>query len=508
MFKSIFKSQNKSGFSDGRLEKFFSEFRKNTIGHDFEFDTPYGKKKLLYADWIASGRLYAPIEDKMLHEFGPIIANTHTETSFTGAVMTHAYHKAKEYIKQQVNAGENDALIATGTGMTGAIVKFQRILGLKIADKFKNSIQWEETDKPVVFITHMEHHSNHTSWLETLAEVEIIQPDSQGQVDLEHLKELLQKYATRKTKIASISAASNVTGVKTPFYDIAEIMHQNGGLCFVDFACSGPYVHIDMHPKQRPLAKLDAIFLSPHKFLGGPGTSGLVIFDKALYTSQTPDCPGGGTVVWTNPWDRHLYLDDIETREDGGTPGFLQLIRVAQAFSLKKKMGVTNIEEREKEIIQYIFKSLTPISNVKILADNLIDRVGAISFLIQDAHFNLVVRLLSDKYGIQVRGGCSCAGTYGHYLLQIAKETSRELMGKILGGDIQNRPGWIRLSIHPTHTDAEVETMVQAITDIAANHQEYIKEYTYNSQSNTFSHISQKEDTELALAIRCLDLED
>ena len=304
------------------LELYFQQFRKNIIGIDQEFETPFGKKKIIYTDWTASGRLYRPIEEKMINQFGPFVANTHTETTVSGTAMTMAYHEAKHIIKKHVNATQDDILINTGTGMTGVVNKFQRILGLKIPENLKQYTNIPKELKPIVFISHMEHHSNQTSWLETTADVVVIPADKNGLFSIENLKILLEKYQDRSFKIASITSCSNVTGIQTPYHEVAKLMHQNNGLCFVDFACSGPYVPINMHP-QDPESYLDAIFFSPHKFLGGPGTSGVLIFNKNLYKNSIPDCPGGGTVSWTNPWGEHKYIDNIEDREDGGTPGFL-----------------------------------------------------------------------------------------------------------------------------------------------------------------------------------------
>ncbi len=252
------------------LSAHFEKFRKKTIGYDLEFQTPYGKKKMVYADWIASGRLYAPIEDKIANVFGPYIGNTHTETSETGTLMTKAYHYAQKMIKKHVNAGENDVIITTGFGMTAAIVKFQRILGLKTCGKISRTGCLDEKEKPVVFVSHMEHHSNHTSWFETVAEVVQVPPGDDLLVDLNKLQELLEKYKDRQLKIGSFTSCSNVTGVFTSYHEMAALMHEYGGLCFVDFAASAPYENIDMHPED-PKQKLDAIFFSPHKFLGGPG---------------------------------------------------------------------------------------------------------------------------------------------------------------------------------------------------------------------------------------------
>ena len=474
------------------LELYFSSFRKQIIGIDQDFVSPFGIKKIVYADWTASGRLYRPIEEKLTNELGPFVANTHTETTVSGTTMTMAYHLARKIIKKHVNANDSDVLIADGTGMTGVVNKFQRILGLRIPENLREYTVIPDAVKPIVFISHMEHHSNQTSWLETIADVVVIPADSEGLFCMKNLETLLENHKNRAIKIASITSCSNVTGIRTPYHEVAKLMHKNNGLCFVDFACSGPYVKIDMHPDDLE-SSLDAIFFSPHKFLGGPGTSGILIFNSKLYTNLIPDNPGGGTVSWTNPWGEHKYIDNIEDREDGGTPGFLQVIKTAFAIQLKEEMGVENITNREHEIVKSIFEELGNTENIKILASQHQDRLGVISFYIDDLHFNLGVKLLNDKFGIQTRGGCSCAGTYGHYLLNVNEETSHNLVCQIDSGDLISKPGWIRMSIHPTTTTDEVMFICNSIKELAAMHEIWKLDYKYDKSNNEFVHINSKE---------------
>jgi selenocysteine lyase/cysteine desulfurase len=471
------------------LEAHFEQFRKHIIGQNQTFVSPYGEKRIIYTDWTASGRLYRPIEEKLCNEFGPFVANTHTETTVSGTAMTKAYHKAKHIIKSHVNASEDDILIVTGNGMTGVVNKFQRILGLKVPENLKDYTNIPDEIRPVVFVSHMEHHSNQTSWLETMAKVEVVPPDENGLFCLKNLEKLLNQYKDCTLKICSVIGGSNVTGIQTPHHAIAKLMHKHGGVCFVDFACSAPYVAIDMHPEDKD-AQLDAVFFSPHKFLGGPGTSGVLIFNKELYKNMVPDCPGGGTVSWTNPWGEHKYIDNIEDREDGGTPGFLQTIKTALSIKLKEQMGVDNILKREHELVDFIFKKLDPISNINILAGQHKDRLGVISFYIDDLHFNLGVKLLNDRFGIQTRGGCSCAGTYGHFLLHVDQKMSNELTNEISIGDLIRKPGWIRMSIHPTTTNEEIEFVCDSIIALAQNHTEWETEYEYSKCNNEFIHKS------------------
>ncbi|MAB49387.1 MAG: selenocysteine lyase [Flavobacteriaceae bacterium] len=471
------------------LEAYFEQFRKHIVGQNQTFVSPFGEQKIIYTDWTASGRLYRPIEEKLLNEFGPFVANTHTETTVSGTAMTKAYHKAKHIIKDHVNANDDDVLIVTGNGMTGVVNKFQRILGLKIPENLRDYTAVPDEMRPVVFISHMEHHSNQTSWLETIAKVEVVSPDDNGLFCLKNLEALLEQYKDRTLKICSIVGGSNVTGIQTPYHNVAKLMHQHGGVCFVDFACSAPYVDINMHPEDEE-EQLDAIFFSPHKFLGGPGTSGVLVFNKKLYHNMVPDCPGGGTVSWTNPWGEHKYIDNIEDREDGGTPGFLQTIKTALSIKLKEQMGVANILGREHELVDTIFKKLQPISNINILAGQHQDRLGVISFYIDDLHYNLGVKLLNDRFGIQTRGGCSCAGTYGHFLLHVDQQTSKELTNEISIGDLVRKPGWIRMSIHPTTTTAEMDYVCESIIALANNHKDWAKDYEYSKCNNEFIHKS------------------
>lgn len=480
------------------LEKYFEPYRKNIIGIDEEIMTPYGKKKLIYADWIASGRLYSPIEKRISDDIGPMVGNTHSESTSTGKAMTDAYHHAQKIVKHHVNANENDIIIFTGTGMTSAIAKLQRILGLKVPEQaikfcpgahgnYKSCKDIPNDKRPVVFLTHTEHHSNHTSWFETLADVVVLEPSADLTVSPDTLRKEIVKYKDRPLLIGSFSACSNVTGYIPPYFELAKIMHENHGYCFVDFAASAPYVDIDMHPAEK-INQLDAIFFSPHKFLGGPGSAGVLILSKELYKNDIPDNPGGGTVKWTNRWGGYSYISDIEVKEDGGTPGFLQGIKAALAIRLKENMGTGKMHLRELELIELTFKELSGIKNLHILAPEITDRLGVFSFYLDNIHHNLFTSLLNDHFGIQVRGGCSCAGTYGHFLLKVDFKMSKEITDKIDAGDLSMKPGWIRLSLHPTMTNDELLFITGAIKETAEKAELWKKDYCYNNHTNEFSH--------------------
>jgi selenocysteine lyase/cysteine desulfurase len=331
----------------------------------------------------------------------------------------------------------------------------------------------------------MEHHSNHTTWLETICDVEIISPNDTGEVDLAYFETLVQRYANRKTKIASVTACSNVTGVYTPYKKIAAIIHKHGGYCFVDFACSAPYTEINMNPAEKD-EYLDAIFFSPHKFLGGPGSAGILVFKKKLYHNVTPDHPGGGTVVWTSPYEKHVYKADIESREDGGTPGFIQTIRVAKAIELKEEMGVTNIQQREEELLERLWARVEKLDGVKILEPGIRHRQAILSLVFEDVHYHMVVKALNDMFGIQTRGGCSCAGTYGHHLYGLDHDASIHIKDEIVGGNPLVRIGWVRVSLHPTMLDAEIDYIADAIEFVAGNKALLKKLYQYDKVKKEF----------------------
>jgi len=472
------------------LEDWFRPFRDGIVGLHQALETPCGNPEMLYADWTASGRLYRPIEEALLQRFGPLVANTHSESNGSGEAMTLAYHEAHRILKRHVHAGPEDVILTQGSGVTGVVNKLQRMLGLKVPDRLLPYCRVPEAERPVVFLTHMEHHSNQTSWLETLCDVEILEPDAQGLVDPGALEEALQRHRGRPRKIGAFTACSNVTGIVTPYRELARAMHRHGGVCFVDFAASAPYVPIDMHPEGDPEAALDAVYFSPHKFLGGPGTPGVLVFDSGLYHNRVPDQPGGGTVLWTNPWHQHSYIRDIEVREDGGTPAFLQTFRAALAVRLKEAMDPDRMRQREEQLLAVLLPGLKAIDGLHLLAGQHERRQGILSFYLDGLHYNLVVRLLNDRFGIQVRGGCSCAGTYGHYLLHVDPQHSRAISGRIDRGDLSEKPGWVRLSIHPTTSDAEAERMVAAIEAVARHGREWGRDYVYSAQTNEYTHQS------------------
>ena len=479
------------------LEKYFDKFRRNVVGVDYEHQFACGKKPIVYADWAASGRLYRPIEKFIVDELGPYVANTHTQTTTTGTIMTRAYRQAYRIIKKHVNASDADVLLFAGFGMTAVINKFQRILGLRVPDRYKSQISEKSHNRPLVIITHMEHHSNQTTWDECICDVEIINRTGEGLPDFDHLMDILKANKNRRQIIGSFTACSNVTGIWTPYHEMAEMLHQFGGVCFIDFSASAPYVDIDMHPDNEKQA-LDAVFFSPHKFLGGPGSSGVIVFNRSLYRNPVPDHPGGGTVTWTNPWGGHRFFNDIEIREDGGTPGFLQGIKAGLSVLLKEEMGIEKILHREHALKDRLINQFLKINAIEILEKEQINRIGYISFFSPGIHHNLFVKLLNDRFGIQARGGCSCAGTYGHILLHITQEESRRITNEIDQGDLTCKPGWIRIAVHPTTTDKEVDFVVHGIEEVIRHHKTWQKNYSFDKIKGEFE---SNEKTEMTIDI-------
>jgi len=479
------------------LETRFAPFRAGIIGADARIPIAGGGSlPLVYADWTASGRLYGPIEDFMRNQVGPLVANTHTETTWTGTAMTRAYHEAREIIKRHVGAGPEDSLIFSGFGMTAAVNKLQRILGLtKSEGRLHEEIPGpaEAHRRPLVLVTHMEHHSNQITWEECDVDVRIVpRDDTTGLPDLVWLERMCRENASRPLLIGAFTAGSNVTGLLTPLREMAAIVHRHGGLCFADYAAAAPYVEIDMHPRDAAGAELtgqglDALTFSPHKFLGGPGSSGVLVIANSLYRRKVPDQPGGGTVKWTTPFGTHRYFEDIEAREDGGTPGFLQALRAALAVRLKEEMGVADIRERERELVALVTAEFAKEPAIMLLEGGNMERLGILSFYAPGEHHNLIVRLLNDRFGVQTRGGCSCAGTYGHILFDIKRTKSMHITEMIDSGDLTEKPGWVRLSLHPTMTDDEARYAAQAVVETIRHYREWEGGYLFHKDSGDFS---------------------
>jgi len=487
--------------------------REHIIGNNIVFTTPFGERHLLYADYTASGRGVTFIEERIqtiLASYG----NTHTQDDYSGKYLTTLLHQAEQRIKEIVNAGEHGKIIMTGSGATGALKKLQEIIGVYIPPTTKDflyrTIQTStrhshqiithiKQNRPVVFIGPYEHHTNELMWREAHADVVVIRLDKNGKIDLQDLEQKLSdpQYTNRR-KFASFSAGSNVTGIRTPVYDIARICHRHDTFIFFDFAAVAPYITIDMnHDKE---SSFDAIFFSPHKFLGGPGTCGVLVFNEKIYRKDLPPTTaGGGTVIYVG-FKNHDFSDDIETREKAGTPPILQAIKAALILELKEKIGVETIEQVERSYTEYFIEGLKKIKNVELLGDIAPEeRVSIVSFNIRHndriLHSRFVATLLNDLFGIQSRAGCSCAGPYGHILLGIDQVTSEKYRKFIIKGCEGIKPGWVRVNIHYTLSREDVEFIIHAIEFVARAGHLFLQKYQFNMKTAEWNYIGFTQST-------------
>jgi len=469
------------------------ELRKDVLGEGACIDTPFGRRRVTYADYIASGRALASVEDSLREAVLPLYANTHTEDSATGAITTHLTHDAAAYIKDCLGANDDYKLVFPGTGATGALKRLQEILGVSVGGQWRTRLleTLDPADRLVVFVGPYEHHSNELSWRESLAETVTVPLDGNGLIDLGALAGLLSdpRYEGRR-KLGSFSAASNVTGLLTDVRAIASLLHRHGALAVFDYAASAPYVDISVAPtSERADDWLDAVVLSPHKFLGGPGSPGLLLFHKSLYHLNSPTTAGGGTVSYVSH-TQHRYYDDIEVREDAGTPAIVQKLRAALAFRVKEQVGVETIERRERDLIAVALPRLAAIDGVRVLGNLSAPRLAVASFLVasggKQLHAKFVIRLLSDLFGIQGRAGCSCAGPYGHALLGIDDETSECFLHAIEAGFEGVKPGWTRLSFHYLIDDDERDFLLDAVAFIARHGYRFLPLYAFDWHSGSW----------------------
>jgi selenocysteine lyase/cysteine desulfurase len=468
--------------------------RASILGDDHALDGPYGSRRVTYADYTASGRSITFIEEFIREQVMPLYANTHTETSGTGRQTTQFRHDAREIILKAVGGGADDCVIFCGSGATGAINKLIDVMNLRIpADldaRYGLYKAIPEAERPVVFIGPFEHHSNELPWRESIADVVVIREDADGHVDLADLEAQLVAFAARPLKIGSFSAASNVTGIATDTQAVSSLLHKHGALSFWDYAAAGPYVQIAMK-EDDALAYKDAVFISPHKFIGGPQTPGVLVVKRALLVNTVPACPGGGTVAYVNT-EEHRYVLDPVTREEGGTPAIIESIRAGLVFQLKEAVGADAIREREVDFIQRAIASWSTNPNIAILGNKDSWRLSIVSFIIRhgDAylHHNFTVALLNDLFGIQSRGGCGCAGPFGHRLLGIDIETSKEFEREIVRGCEGIKPGWVRVNFNYFLSETQFQFIIDAIHLIANDGWRLLPHYNFDPDTGEWRH--------------------
>ncbi len=499
---------------DPSATRLIETIRASAVGEDEAVLGPFGVRRVTYADYTASGRALSFIEDYIREVVLPLYANTHTESSGTGLQTGRFREEAREIIREAVGATDEHAVIFCGSGATGVINRMVDVLNLRLPadldDRYGLSAHIPAGERPVVFIGPYEHHSNELPWRESIADVVVIPEDEDGHIDVHRLEEQLVLHAERPLKIGSFSAASNVTGIITDTKAIATVLHRHGALSFWDFAAAAPYLKIDVgSAADSDGAHLDAVFISPHKFIGGPGTPGVLVARRELFRNRIPSVPGGGTVAYVNT-EEHVYLTDIEQREEGGTPAIVESIRAGLVFQLKEAVGAETIRAREHDFTRRAIEHWRQHPNLLILGNADLDRLSIVSFIVRHEarhlHHNYVVALLNDLFGIQARGGCSCAGPYGHRLLGIDTGRSHMFEREIQRGCEGIKPGWIRVNFNYFISETVFDFVLAAVDLIAADGWRLLPQYRFDPETGLWQH---RDGTpEPPLSLRDIDYDD
>jgi selenocysteine lyase/cysteine desulfurase len=495
------------------VELLIETIRSSVVGDNAVLPGPFGSRRIVYADYTASGRSLTFIEDAIRHLAMPVYANTHSESSGTGRETTTLREDARAIIGSCVGASSDDVVLFTGTGATGAIDKLIGVLGLKLPCPLLSEGAPRPAlglQRPVVFVGPYEHHSNEVSWRMSAAEVVVIPEDAAGRIDIQSLESALVLHADRPLRIGSFSAASNVTGIVSDVVRISALLHRHGALSFWDYAAAGPHLEITMNPTgeglDAELSHKDAVFLSPHKFVGGPGTPGILVAKRRLFKNRIPVVPAGGTLRWVSPTCQ-TFVEQPEQREEAGTPGILEAMRAGLAFQLKRAVGAREIQRREGELVRRAIERWSKNPNLGVLGNPRLERLSIVSLLARHAgkllHHNFVVALLNDLFGIQARGGCSCAGPYAHRLLGIDRAKSREFEDAVEQGWGVLKPGWFRLSFSYFTSEVAFDYLLQAVDLVAHEGWRLLPQYRYCPRSAHWHHVRATPGSRLRLTDLC-----
>ncbi|GGF60541.1 Selenocysteine lyase/Cysteine desulfurase [Mameliella alba] len=462
--------------------------RAGLIGEDVQIEGPFGVHPLIYADYVASGRALTQVEDFVRDRVLPYYANTHTQASFCGEYMTRLREAARGEIARLTGAGDGMSVIFAGSGSTAGI---NRIVGLLDLPSLVSAGQ-----RVVVLTGPYEHHSNILPWRETGAEVIEIAEAANGGVDMEDLSHALKASEDAALIVGTFSAASNVTGIVTDVDAVTRLLRAHGAFVVWDYGCAGPYCAMDM--KAGTDAQKDAIVFSPHKFPGGPGSSGVAVIRDGIARRATPTLPGGGTVSFVSPWG-HVYSNTLSAREEGGTPNVTGDIRAALALLVKEALDQEWLDKRQAELREKALNIWSQNDRIELLGQPDAQALPIFSFRVRDGqgglvHHQFFTRLLSDRYGVQARGGCACAGPYGHRLLGLGRSESDATIEALERGEETAKPGWVRLNLSALMSDTKVNSIIEAVDNLARTAPDYVKDYRVDTGTARFNAVTASKD--------------